>query len=81
MLFTSSLFIAASVQMPSETNTSVQTEVRWPSDASSGTMAEEVEDHERIDLINFEPIPDHMSADGKTISAKKKGKKPVCAKT
>ena len=68
-----------SAQTPSETNISVETELRRPSNASSGTMADEFEEHEPMDH-NFEAIPNQVSADDKTISSKKKGKRPMRTK-
>jgi hypothetical protein len=47
---------------------------------SSGTLDEEREDDEHSELIVWETSPNHSLDEIDTISAKKKGKRPVCGK-
>ena len=47
---------------------------------SCSTVDDKLEDNERINLIVREPSPTQQSHDDESISAKKRGKRPMCGK-
>jgi hypothetical protein len=64
----------------SENLTSATIEEQSSPNVSSGTLDEEQEDDERSELIVRETSPNHPLDEIDTISAKKKGKRPMRGK-